>query len=169
MSYHLSALALAALLWSTAAMSMPPASRSGTFHLDSPPQRAFALFTAQGERRWAPGWDPEILSGDVERGSVFRTRSHDRTVVWIVSAYDAGAQRVSYARLVDGMNMGLVDVSCEAADGGTQVTVRYTLTPLSEAGQHNIAHLLDAQHYAAFMEEWRAAITAALRRDDEAD
>ena len=148
-------------------MSASPASRTGSFHLDAAPQRAFPLFTAQGERSWAPGWGPEMLSGDVERGSVFRTHSHGQTVVWIVSAYDAVAQRVSYARLVDSTDMGLVDVACEADGDGTRVTVRYTLTPLSEAGERKVAHLLDSQRYAAFMEEWRSAIAAALRRGED--
>jgi hypothetical protein len=156
--------ALIILAWSTTAMSASPVSRTGSFHLDVTPQRAFPLFTAQGERLWAPGWEPEMLSGDVERGSVFRTRSHDQTVVWIVSAYDADLRRVSYARLVDGMNMGLVDVACDADRDGTRVTVRYTLTPLSEVGERKVAHLLDAPQYAEFMEEWRTAIAAALTR-----
>jgi len=128
-------------------------------------RRAWTVRVADNERAYAVDGAPVAADGKIIVG----ISGAEYGIRGFVSAYDAGAQRVSYARLVDGMNMGLVDVSCEAADGGTQVTVRYTLTPLSEAGQHNIAHLLDAQHYAAFMEEWRAAITAALRRDDEAD
>src|ERR1700747_179842 len=92
--------------WSTSVMSSAPASRSGSFHLDAAPARVFPLFSAEGERAWAPGWEPEMLSGGGERGSVFRTRSHDRQVTWIVTAYDPAPRRVSYARLVDGMTMG---------------------------------------------------------------
>src|SRR5262249_29173387 len=99
--------ALVVLAWSTTAMSAAPASRLGVFHLDAPPARVFPLFTAEGERSWAPGWEPEMLSGDRERGSVFRTRSHGREVTWIVTGYEPDACRASYARLVDGLNMGL--------------------------------------------------------------
>ena len=158
--------ALVALAWSTAVMSVAPASRAGSFHLDIAPQRAFPLFTAAGERAWASGWEPEMLSGDVERGSVFRTRSHGSEVTWIVTAYDPVKLSVGYARLVEESNMGLVDVSCAPDAGGTRVTVRYTLTPLSETGEHQVAHMLDAQQYAAFMDEWQQAITAALGRDE---
>ena len=38
--------------WSTAAMAANPVSRTGSFHLDVPPARAFPLFTAEGERAW---------------------------------------------------------------------------------------------------------------------
>jgi len=167
MRLRIRSLVLAVLLWSDTAMpASPPASRSGSFHLDLPPAGALLLFTADGERTWAPGWDPQMLSGDVERGSVFRTRSHGNDVVWIVTAYDKETHSASYARLVEGMNMGLVDVTCAAEGDGTRVTVRYTLTPLSEPGERQVAHMLEARQYAAFMEEWRQAIAATVRRDD---
>ena len=47
------ALVLALSLESFAAMSAAPATRSGSFHLDAPPDRVFPLFTAEGERAWA--------------------------------------------------------------------------------------------------------------------
>ncbi len=72
---------------------------------------------------------------------------------------------MSYARLVGGANMGLVDVTCAAEGDGTRVTVRYTLTALSADASSEVAHLLDAQPYAAFVESWRTAIGAALARD----
>ena len=31
---------------------------SGIVHVPLPPARARELFTAEGERAWAPGWDP---------------------------------------------------------------------------------------------------------------
>ncbi|HZP66752.1 MAG TPA: SRPBCC family protein [Rudaea sp.] len=156
---------LAALAWSTAAMPATPASRTGSFRLDAAPARVFPFFTAEGERAWAPGWEPEMLSGDVERGSVFRTRNHDKVVTWIVTDYEPAAWRVSYARLVEGSNMGLVDVSCAPDGRGTRVTVRYTLTPIAADGDAAVAHLLDAARYADFMQEWQTAITAALAHD----
>ena len=143
-------------------MASAPASQTGSFHLDAPPARVFPLFTAVGERRWAPGWDPEMLSGDVERGSAFRTRAHDRETVWIVTDYRADARRVSYARLAAGVNMGLVDVACDAEGAGTRVTVRYTLTPLSRDGEHSVRELLAPEHYARFMREWQESIGKAL-------
>ena len=45
--------------------------RQGSFVLPLPPAQAFDLFTAEGERRWVAGWDPEILSdcGATEPGA----------------------------------------------------------------------------------------------------
>src|SRR5277367_915857 len=96
-----------------------PRARSGSFHLDAPRERVFPLFTARGEREWAPGWDPLVLSGGAERGSAFETRNHEgRATTWIVVDYRPAQGRVSYARLAQGSNIGLVDVVCTEAAAG---------------------------------------------------
>ena len=88
-------------------------SRSGSFMVSLPLAEAVPLFTAEGERRWVKGWDPEILSGNGERGSAFVTHAADgRRTTWIVAQADAAAGRLSYARLVEGLNIGLIEVSC---------------------------------------------------------
>jgi hypothetical protein len=151
-------------LWSTAAMPNPPHTQMRTFHLDAPLARVFPLFTANGERAWAPGWEPRILSGAEERGSAFITTAHNGgTVTWIVTAYRPAQGRVSYARLVHDSNIGLVDVSCTEARGGTDVSVRYTLTAVSEAGESFVAQFLADEHYTKMIEEWSVATRKALR------
>jgi len=134
------------------------------FHLEAPVQRVFPLFTAEGERAWAPGWEPRILSGSNERGSVFITTAHNGgTVTWIVTDYRPAAGRVSYARLVQDSNIGIVDVICSTpAGGGTDISVRYTLTAVSEAGRSFVAEFLSEQHYKIMINEWRVATSRAL-------
>ena len=135
-----------------------------TFHLNAPLQQVFPLFTAEGERAWAPGWEPRILSGSRERGSAFITAGHHgSTVTWIVTDYRPAEGRVSYARLVQDSNIGIVDVVCTTpAGGGTDVSVRYTLTAVSEAGKSFVAQFLSAQHYTTMIDEWRVATSKAL-------
>jgi len=143
-----------------------PASQVRSFRLEAPLARVLPLFTAEGERSWAPGWEPVILSGNVERGSSFVTRGHSGIeTTWIVADYRPAEGRVSYARLAQGSNIGLVDVTCTAAEeGGTVVTVRYTLTGVSEQGRAFVREFLDPQHYAAMIDEWRVATSAALTK-----
>jgi hypothetical protein len=50
-------------------MAADPRSRIRSFRLDAPRALVFPLFTARGEREWAPGWEPLMLSGAEERGS----------------------------------------------------------------------------------------------------
>ncbi len=145
-------------------MAAPPATQVRSFHLDAPPARVLPLFTAEGERAWAPGWEPESLSGDTARGSAFRTAHGGRSTTWIVTDYRPDQGRVSYARLAQDSNIGLVDVICTPAAGGTEVSVRYTLTGVSAQGDAFVKEFLDAPHYARMIEEWRAATSAALRQ-----
>jgi hypothetical protein len=145
-------------------MSDQPATQLRSFRLNAPPERVLPLFTAEGERKWAPGWEPVILSGAVERGSAFVTRAQSGIeTTWIVADYRPAEGRVSYARLAQGSNIGLVDVTCTAADGGgTVVSVRYTLTGVSEQGQAFVHEFLEPQHYARMIDEWHVATSAAL-------
>lgn len=143
-------------------MSEAPSTQIGRFHLDAPVARVFPLFTALGEKAWAQGWEPELLSGREERGSAFHTVHAGRETTWIVVEYRPSEGRVSYARLAQGSNIGLVDVRCDAAGGGTDVSVRYTLTGLSPQGQEFVTEFLDPGRYGRMMDEWRAAITGAL-------
>lgn len=157
---------LTILLWSYT-MASTPASQSASFHLDAPLSRVMPLFTALGERKWAQGWEPQFLSGGEERGSVFRTRTHAGTeVVWIVTDYHPAEGHVSYARLAEGSNMGLVDVACSEPDtGGTDVSVRYTLTAVSGEGETFVGGFLALDHYRSMIEEWRTSIGKALASD----
>ena len=143
-----------------------PRSRIGSFRLEAPRERVFPLFTARGEREWAPGWDPVMLSGAEERGSAFQTRNHEgETTTWIVVDYRPSEGRASYARLAQGSHIGLVDVVCSEPQAGvTEVSVRYTLTPLHAGAEALVAEFLDPQRYRQMMEDWRSATSAALSR-----
>lgn len=144
-------------------MSKPPSFQVRSFHLDAPLARVFPLFTALGEKAWAPGWEPELLSGREQRGSVFRTVHDGRETTWIVVDYRPAQGRASYARLAHGSDIGLVDVHCiPASDGGTEVSVRYTLTGLNDQGRTFVTEYLDSAHYSRMIEEWRVSISAAL-------
>lgn len=150
-------------LWSPSTVAHIPSTQARSFHLDAPLARVFPLFTALGEKSWAPGWEPELLSGREERGSVFRTIHGGHETTWIVVDYRPAQGRVSYARLAHDSNMGLVDVQCTAApNGGTDVSVRYTLTGLNGHGQAFVKEFLEPRHYDRMIDEWRAAIGAAL-------
>jgi hypothetical protein len=144
-------------------MANVPATQVRSFHLDAPLARVFPLFTALGEKAWAPGWEPQVLSGREQRGSVFRTVHGGHDTTWIVVDYRPAEGRVSYARLAQDSNMGLVDVRCNtAAGGGTDVSVRYTLTGLNAHGRALVSDFLDPRHYDRMIEEWRVAISGAL-------
>ncbi len=137
--------------------------QTGGFHLAIPPEKAIELFTAPGERLWAPGWDPTILSGDgTEEGTVFVTNSHGHgATIWVVVDYDTEVFRARYARTTPGIKTGTVEVNLQAdGEGGSEVRVTYELTALSEAGNNDLAHF-DESAYAKMMKEWKQHIRHA--------
>lgn len=51
---------------------------SAALHVPLPPEAAFRLFTARGERDWVPGWEPVFPVGtpdDTAPGTVWLTSS----------------------------------------------------------------------------------------------
>jgi hypothetical protein len=120
---------------------------TGTIAVPLPPEQAITLFTPEGERAWAPGWDPQHHSD-----AVFTT-DHDGTqTIWVV--LDAGEDAVRYARVSPGRHAGTVEVRCRADGETTRAEVTYDLTPLS-------ADALDDFGFDAMFAEWERMIVEA--------
>jgi hypothetical protein len=136
--------------------------RSAEITVRLPRDQTMALFTAEGERRWADGWDPRYPdSGRRDgTGAVFTTAHGAGHTTWIM--VDHGSQQVRYARVTSGMSAGIVAVAAVACDGQTtRVRVTYDLTALSAAGEEWLA-AFDA-HYDTEIASWATDIAAALQ------
>ena len=130
---------------------------SGAVRVGLPPAEAMELFTAVGERRWAAGWDPVFPSGDEreDKGAVWVTEG----TTWVIAA--RGELSATYARVGHGEWAGLVEVRCEAADGGGTVAhVTYDLTALDPSQDAELERF--AADYDAFMDEWQRGLDDAL-------
>jgi hypothetical protein len=148
---------------------MSPASRFKPRHVDRtgeltiplPPGHVFPLFSPEGERAWVEDWDPEYLHPEHPSnapGTVFRTTHGGEETVWLVLRYDPAHALAEYARFSSGSRLGTVLVQCrEGAPGTTQVSVTYSLTSLSPAGNAVLAALTPA-HYSAMLHDWQKAI-----------
>lgn len=136
---------------------------SGEFELAIAAGTAIGYFTPEGERRWAPGWDPSYPAGDVSEkpGTVFITRHGEIETVWVIEKIDRVQNTSAYSRVTVGHHAGTVRVRCQdQPSGGCRVIVEYDMTAL--APDH--AGVLDAyndEHFEAMMEEWAARVTAA--------
>lgn len=131
---------------------------SGSFELDLPPDEAFPLFTAEGERRWVPGWSPTILGADAQApGSVFLTEADGRQTIWTVIQSDRGVLRHRYSRVTPGLTAGTVDVHVQPGGAGSIVQVAYDLTALSEEGAASL-DAYEGEQFGAMMVKWRSLI-----------
>ena len=136
--------------------------RTHHFELPSAPREALCLFTPEGERQWAEGWDPRYVhppDGRTTAGMVFTTGHGGEETLWTMTRYEPESGLAEYLRVTPGSRMGTVRVQCSQARAGTRVTVTYALTALTPAGNETL-RALDAPAYEAFIDSWRAAIAA---------
>jgi hypothetical protein len=134
--------------------------RTHHFELPMAPHAALELFTPEGERTWAKGWDPKYLhpaDGRTTPGMVFTTGHGGEETLWTMTRHEPEYGVAEYLRVTPGSRMGTVRVQCSQAGEATRVTVTYALTALTPAGNDTLREL-DADAYADFIESWRAAI-----------
>lgn len=123
--------------------------RTGSFTLPTTAVVAMRLFTAEGERAWAPGWDP------VGDDDCWRTEAHGHTTYWL--AVDRTPTSARYARVTPGDTAGTVAVTCTDEGGCTRVTVTYDLTAIGAAGEERLAGF--GSGYDEMLLEWQRLTT----------
>jgi hypothetical protein len=136
--------------------------RAAEITVELPREQAMALFTPEGERRWAAGWAPHFPEPTRREGAgtVFTTAHGDSPTTWIM--VDQRPDSVRYARVVDGLTAGTIAVDAvDAAQDATRVRVTYDLTALTDAG----ASWLESfdSDYDDVISSWATEIAAALR------
>lgn len=137
---------------------------SDRIHVALPIEEAFRLFTPDGEREWAQGWDPTFPAptlDDSEPGTVFEIDAHGRRGTWLVTDRVWG-KRIAYAHVIPRERAGTVTVTLEATECGSAVEVVYELTPLSATGAHHIEQFADG--YGDYLRSWQDAIAASLEK-----
>jgi hypothetical protein len=138
-------------------------SHSEEFLLERDSASVFPLFSPEGEKLWAPGWDYTDLLGskDLHPDDVFLTDSHDHKstqAIWIVSDYDSVKHYVSYYKVEPGEKVGKVIVECfQQTDTSTLVKVTYKYIGLSDSGNQFITGFTK-KAYKEFIGEWRSLL-----------
>ena len=143
--------------------------RTGEVAVALPLDRALALFTAEGERAWAPGWDPVShfpADGSPAEGAAFSTAAPDgRVTHWLVVDWKPAEHRARYARVTPGLRAGTVDVVCRARDSGSTIaTVTYDLVSLTPEGDADLATWTEAW-YREFLAGWERDIATAVAKN----
>jgi hypothetical protein len=140
-------------------------SHTTTFAMNRPVQTVFPLFTPEGEKLWAPGWDYDNLIGTnpLDEDYLFLTRSHNhaaKEAIWIVKKYSPDTFRVQYYKIEPGEKVGIVEVACAPLPcASTEVQVTYRYVGLSETGNRFVERFTK-KDYEAFIEEWKRRIEA---------
>jgi hypothetical protein len=136
--------------------------RTAEITVELPLERAMALFTAEGERRWGEGWEPHYPESRRRDGvgAVFITGHGHPHTTWIM--VDHQPEHIRYARVTHEMTAGTVAVDVVASDAhATRVRVTYDLTALSSAGESWLATF--DRDYDTEIASWETDIAAALK------
>jgi hypothetical protein len=140
--------------------------RSHSFDLPVAAADAFHFFEPEGERSWAPGWNPIYVypaHGLPEKGMVFTTGQGEEYTIWIVLGHAPESGAVEYARITPGARLAIVRVQCMALEAdATRVTVSYEYTGLSEAGNTYVRGM-DETSYKSFIDSWGETIRGVVR------
>ena len=138
-------------------------SHSEEFLLERDIASVFPLFSPEGEKLWAPGWDYTNLLGskELQRDDVFLTDSHDHKstqAIWIVADYDPVKHHVSYYKVEPGEKVGKIVIECfEQTETSTLVKVAYKYIGLSDSGNQFVAGFTK-EAYREFIGEWRSLL-----------
>lgn len=142
-------------------------SKTASFVANGAIEEVFPLFGAFEERKWAEGWDPEIIYPKqelMEEGTTFKVGGHGHESLWIVTKYELENYLVQY--LVSTENrFWTITVKCDAMvnSAQTKATVTYTYTGLNEEGnqknQESLHHM-----YSQDLKDWGEAINAYLSK-----
>jgi hypothetical protein len=137
--------------------------RATEITVDLPPEQAMELFTPEGERQWADGWDPQYPETGRREGpgAVFTTAHGGHQTTWIM--VDHGSGSVRYARVTQRMTAGTVTVDVVGSDKhSTRIRVTYDLTALTDAGESWL-DAFDAD-YDTMIGGWSTEIATALQQ-----
>lgn len=119
---------------------------SGTTSIVAVPDRVFPLLCPVREYEWIDGWDCRLVyseSGFVEEGCIFTTAfPDDGPTLWVTTLHDPVTRRVEFVRLSPEIKVLKMQLRVDEATAGTStLTIKYTLTTLSEEGNSLAAHL----------------------------
>ncbi len=142
--------------------------REHSIELAALPAQVFPLFEPEGLALWSVNWRPLLLhprSGELRAGAVaiMRHAAHEESQVWFVVDHDPSACRIRYFNVIPDIEAWEMDISCsDNGRGGTQVTVAYRVTALSEHANQMVQDFFDNE-FENGVEGWAQKINAYLR------
>lgn len=99
----------------------------------------FPLFDAVEEKKWAPGWELNVVYPEneiFEENMVFTTDSfeEDETeLLWIVSLFDNTQHKIKYT-VFGKERVWTITINCKESGDKTSASITYSFTGLTEKG-----------------------------------
>ena len=136
------------------------------FIANAPMDRVAPLFGAEGERVWAPDWDPQFVypipAADHE-GMVFTVAHDHRKSVWVNTEFDAKNGRIQYAYVLPDIMVTLITLRLTPEANQTRVEVKYDRTSLSPEADAHVRQTAEQHHKGA---DWEKEVNGYLGKEN---
>jgi hypothetical protein len=140
--------------------------RSASFIVNAEIENTFPLFGPIREKEWAAGWEPQIIysrSPKVEAHMIFKTAASnpdEKEYLWVVTQYRPADFFIEY-KVSTFQRIWFITVSCKPQQEKTLVSVTYSYTGLTEAGNRINRQALEKM-FADNLKDWEEAINYYL-------
>ena len=140
---------------------------TGGFELPCSAEMAFPFFSPEGERSWAPGWDPRPLFPDKIffcEDTVFLLGKGAEESIWTIVDVDKERYRAEYIRVAPASHVARIFVNvAPGGDDRSRVSVSYVVTAF---GENPSAHLeaFSESAYEDRMLDWQRQISTCLEK-----
>ena len=135
--------------------------RSFVQKIQAPPEQVFPLLCPVRETEWVEGWDPIVVyshSGLAEPDCIFLTGNGEPESAWIITDRDTEHFHLEIIKISPWTTVAKIEITLgRNEESGTDATIIYTYTALSEAGENFVNHYTEA-YYLEFMRYWETAI-----------
>lgn len=147
-------------------------SRTSSIILNASLKTVFPLFGPIEEKKWAHGWNPQIIfssTNKLELGMVFKTQitgrkdKEENDYIWVVSRFLPQQALIEYT-VFTFERVWWITIRCQENNKHqtTSANITYTFTGLTENGNaKNAKHL--ARIYAHDLKDWEEAINYFLK------
>lgn len=134
------------------------------FTAHAPIGQVAPLFGADGERAWAPEWEPEFLYPSPVRdiqGMVFTVRHGHTKAAWVNTEFNLKEGRIQYVYVLPDILITVISLQLTPMGNETHVEVEYARTALSAEGIARVRHMADQDRIAG--PEWETQVNGYLQ------
>jgi hypothetical protein len=133
--------------------------------LQGTPGEVFPLLCPVRETEWVDGWDPLVVfsrCGLAEPDCVFLTGNEEPDSIWVVTERDSERFELEIIKVTPWATIAKITISLRQNEqSGTDATVTYTYTALSEEGKDFVNNYTES-YYTEFMRYWEAKLNDYL-------
>jgi hypothetical protein len=138
-----------------------------SFVLNASYDKAFPLFGAWEERKWALGFEPQFVfpsSPQDQQGMVFTTNQHGANRIWVNTAFDRNTGKAQYVYFIPETMVAFIDVQLtRLGSSQTTVSVVYERTALKPEANEDVLRM--AKDDAKSGPHWAQMINEHLARE----